>query len=469
MCPGKRFRFRHRIGIQQRKSERRILTALDACQFFAFRAATSYDRAGPLHAKAIHESRQPMIFRATLCATWIFASGMTATAASLTPVGPLTGDTVAEVFAVSADGTVVAGRSRVPEARTTAFRWTLDAGVEGLPNILSGGLLAGSAYGVSGDGQYIVGRTNDDHSFRWSEASGVEFIGGYHAQAASYDGSVVVGTIDIGTIVSDFHASRWSEADGMMDLGGSSATGVSADGNTVVGNGFAGFYRWTPSGGREVIGPGTAYAISADASTIVGSTSPGVAFHWNAVQGLVAHGGTPFSQAYAVNADGSAIAGRTGVASHDTYAFIESESLGARNIKELLGCQGVDVTGWNLFEATGISADGNTVVGNGIDPSGARVGWVALLDEIELTGDTNRDGTVDLTDLNNVRNHFDDSGSPILGDTNFDCGVDLTDLNAVRNHFGAVTSQAVPEPAGVGLVAVAAVGLLFMRRMKDNQ
>jgi len=213
-----------------------------------------------------------MILRATLCANCIFAFNMVATAASLTPVGPLSGDTVAHVFGVSADGTVVAGRSTVPGARTTALRWTRNAGVHGLPDILSGGLLAGTAYGVSGDGKYIVGRTNDDRSLRWSEANGVEFIGGYHAQAASYDGSVVVGTIDIGITSSDFHASRWSEADGMMDLGGSIATGVSADGNTVVGNGFSGFYRWTPSAGQEVIGPGTARAISADGSTIVGIT-----------------------------------------------------------------------------------------------------------------------------------------------------------------------------------------------------
>lgn len=51
-------------------------------------------------------------------------------------------------------------------------------------------------------------------------------------------------------------------------------------------------------------------------------------------------------------------------------------------------------------------------------------------------GDTNFDGLVDLADLNNVRNHFGETGS-VLGDANGDGVVDLVDLNAVRNYFGS--------------------------------
>lgn len=53
-------------------------------------------------------------------------------------------------------------------------------------------------------------------------------------------------------------------------------------------------------------------------------------------------------------------------------------------------------------------------------------------------GDTDGDGEVDLSDLNNVRNHFGEVGDNILGDGNQDGVVDLDDLNAVRNNIGDV-------------------------------
>lgn len=55
---------------------------------------------------------------------------------------------------------------------------------------------------------------------------------------------------------------------------------------------------------------------------------------------------------------------------------------------------------------------------------------------LSLSGDSNFDGRVDLADLNNVRNHFGETGN-VLGDSNGDRRVDLADLNAVRNNFGA--------------------------------
>lgn len=51
-------------------------------------------------------------------------------------------------------------------------------------------------------------------------------------------------------------------------------------------------------------------------------------------------------------------------------------------------------------------------------------------------GDTNFDGLVDLTDLNNVRNNFGRTGNSFAGDVTGDELVGLEDLNEVRNHFG---------------------------------
>jgi len=79
-------------------------------------------------------------------------------------------------------------------------------------------------------------------------------------------------------------------------------------------------------------------------------------------------------------------------------------------------------------------------------------------DPSRLAGDIDDSGTVDLADLNAVRNYFGSSGSS-LGDTlPFDGVVDLADLNRVRNQFGQ--SQAVPEPSSVTLAALALAALV---------
>lgn len=67
-----------------------------------------------------------------------------------------------------------------------------------------------------------------------------------------------------------------------------------------------------------------------------------------------------------------------------------------------------------------------------------------------VLGDTNADGSVDITDLNNVRNNF---GGEVLGDANGDSLVDIEDLNLVRNNFGN-TLASVPEPSSVVLLGI---------------
>lgn len=76
-------------------------------------------------------------------------------------------------------------------------------------------------------------------------------------------------------------------------------------------------------------------------------------------------------------------------------------------------------------------------------------------------GDTDGDGDVDLSDLNNVRNHFGASGGNPVGDTfPFNDRVGLEDLNAVRNRFGASGgANAVPEPSAAILFSVFALAI----------
>jgi hypothetical protein len=42
---------------------------------------------------------------------------------------------------------------------------------------------------------------------------------------------------------------------------------------------------------------------------------------------------------------------------------------------------GLVLPGWQLIEATDISADGRTIVGLAVDPAGRYVGWVAMVPE----------------------------------------------------------------------------------------
>jgi len=83
-----------------------------------------------------------------------------------------------------------------------------------------------------------------------------------------------------------------------------------------------------------------------------------------------------------------------------------------------------------------------------------------------IPGDTDADGDVDLEDLNNVRNHFGESGDPVFGDAfPFDGTVDLGDLNNVRNNFGAGgVAQPVPEPSTAALSAVVCLMLVASHR-----
>jgi probable HAF family extracellular repeat protein len=221
------------------------------------------------------------------------------------------------------------------------------------------------------------------------------------ANGISADGSVVVGygTSSSGT----YEAFRWTEAGGMVGLGDelffSEANGASADGSVVVGTSSSSSapaaFRWTEVGGMVGLGdlPGggffsTAYGISADGTVVVGrgssSSGTGEAFRWTEAGGMVGLGDLPgggfLSNAYGTSADGSVVVGQ-GNSSSGYEAFVWDETNGMRALIQILADQGIDMTGWNLTDAMGISAYGLTIVGSGTNPSGFGEAWIATIPE----------------------------------------------------------------------------------------
>jgi probable HAF family extracellular repeat protein len=225
------------------------------------------------------------------------------------------------------------------------------------------------------------------------------------AEAASADGTVIVGRSFLGTTESG--AFRWTAGGGMVGLGflpghtHSLAVSTNADGSIVVGSSYiyqpgGGYpqeaFRWTAGGGMAGLGflPGrnasAASAISADGTAIIGgSYITGIAgsspFRWTQGGGMQNLGMLPgFSScdAMGLNADGSIVIGTClpGV----SQPFIWTPAGGIRPLgPALVADYGVNLTGWQLVNAFAISPDGRAIVGAGINPSGILEPYLVLL------------------------------------------------------------------------------------------
>jgi hypothetical protein len=126
-----------------------------------------------------------------------------------------------------------------------------------------------------------------------------------------------------------------------------------------------------------------AYAVSADGSVVVGdsdSTGGDVSYRWTASGGMVSlgipSGGFSYMVSNGVSADGSVIVG--GVVGPPDTAFLWSAPIGLVDLNVYLPAIGINLAGWTLTEAGGVSADGRTVVGTGIH-NGVEEAWIATL------------------------------------------------------------------------------------------
>lgn len=227
------------------------------------------------------------------------------------------------------------------------------------------------ALAVSGDGSTVVGQSDSDlghRAFRWTQVEGMVSLGtlpGHNesrAESVSVDGSVIVGS---SPSASADEAFRWTADGGMVGLGrlgddpDSSAEDVSADGSVVVG--YSGNrFRWPR------------YPFVWDPAD-----EDYEAFIWTEADGMVGLGYLPghgWSRAYAVSADGSIVVGVSyPVEDHGLYssmgpaeAFIWDAEHGTRSLRDLLINEyQLELPDWSLGYPSGISADGNVIVGNG--------------------------------------------------------------------------------------------------------
>ena len=147
-------------------------------------------------------------------------------------------------------------------------------------------------------------------------------------------------------------------------------------------------------------------------------------------------GGIFSSDARGVSADGSVIVGSSYIVS-GKVVFIWDAVKGMRNLQAILEVQlGLNLAGWTLTDARGVSPNGNTIVGYGINPLGATEGWIATLSSVvPCFADINSDNSVNVTDLLALLAAWGPNpGHP--ADTNGDGTVNVTDLLALLAAWG---------------------------------
>jgi probable HAF family extracellular repeat protein len=322
-----------------------------------------------------------------------------------------------QAYAVSADGSVVVGASgpqvSVPGVFVPRpFRWK-DGVMEKLGPGAGG---HGFAFDVSGNGSVVVGELGSE-AFRW-EAGALAALGdlpggGFYSSArgVSRDGRVVVG--HGATAYADQEAFRWEagvmEALGFLNAYDDYSIAHAVSSNGVIVGEARGFYqgyayvdafRFDAGVMEEISGPnvdpGPASDVNPDGSAIVG-----LGFRW--IDGTIESIFFPHSssQAFGVSDDGSIAVGGTFASSGSSpQAVIWGASRIGRALQDVLEDDyGLDLGGWNLREARGISADGRTIVGSGINPSGQYEAWIVRLGPVcDDHADNDADGLADLAD-----------------------------------------------------------------------
>ncbi len=256
--------------------------------------------------------------------------------ATMVGIGDLPGDAFYSIAnATSTDGSVIVGTS-VSADGERAFRWQAgtmtDLGIVPTANW-------SRAYGVSGDGNTIVG-ISSEFAFVYSGGSMSAIPNPWDpepedgANGVSSDGTHIVGYAD--NTDNQSEAFLYTSAGGMIGLGmpRGEAFSITPDNKIVVGRTMNQGFRWTSTDGMTLIGGSAAQDISADGKRIVGYGSEAILWEDSTM--------------------------------HVLKTLLEDT-------------HGLDLTGWTLSRANAISDDGRVIAGYGTNPDGNLEAWRAVL------------------------------------------------------------------------------------------
>lgn len=330
---------------------------------------------------------------------------------TVTEIGTIQGATgTSTANGISADGSTIVGSSSIPSGAIHAFAFDRTSGATTDLGTIGNSIGFSIANAVDANGGAIVGEsttpTGSLAAFLWTKPNGMTSLGfiggaapGAFSDATGIDaaGNEIVGesTTPGAGGLGPIHAFLYNGA--MNDLGtlgaatGSSvANGVSADGSTVVGEstfpeaaaGQFHAFRYPVGGamqdlgtiGGVTVGDSVANAVNGDGSVVVGgSIAPGGqthAFRWTAAGGMADLGFvTPAgsSVANALDGAGDIIVGNASLLTPSTtHAFRWTAATGMQDMNLALTNAGVSMTGITLSTATGVSGDGQFIVGQAI-------------------------------------------------------------------------------------------------------
>ena len=309
---------------------------------------------------------------------------------SISFIGGFGTDAYSRPGGISGDGTTVVGESSPTQfsGTGTAWKWTSSGGFTAIPALIN-------ATGVSYNGSVIIGAGSGGvNQGVIVSPSGNTTLGNSQLSAVSPDGSIV-----LGSYINTDQGFRWT-ASGITNIPGilgsdSPSSGMSSDGSAIVGqvelaNGHLVAGEWTAATGTVALTTGVGGAtsgvaedISDNKSVIVGTTAnPGtdVPAFWSAANGWqpMTSGGA-FGVADDLTPNGEYAVGNIGFGSGQ--AFLWDANDGLRILQTQLTARGINLTGYTLTDAYGITDDGGTIVGQALAPGGSTTTYVAVLPE----------------------------------------------------------------------------------------
>jgi probable HAF family extracellular repeat protein len=296
--------------------------------------------------------------------------------ANPTVVGPYPGSQPQDIFWSSSygvsDNGIVVGLAQNTDGNAIAFRWTQGEGMVRMP--VDRPDTYSRANGISGSGGVIYGWNDREDGFRtgviWVDGSPTYLHnpGQYgdsfgsppgEALGSNYDGSVVVGQ---GYYDDNLYSEawRWTQAGGTQPIG----VIVRDSGGGGIGSGF-----------RSALVPQYTAPTGIFANSRIPAQPSGFFYPTE-------------SYALAVSEDGNTIVGNSGIGNGGGIvdAFIWTPATGMVFLAEYAEALGVTIPdGFTLYSANAISADGLTIAGQGIDPTGSFVvPWIIDLHSSQL-------------------------------------------------------------------------------------